>query len=140
MMLRMQKSLNQRIELFLYKRGFEATQVREMMRNQVYVGFGTSVLALTAAPQWGAAYVCGAARATFNFFSLARLIQRLVFLPQGAVTALLLSFYGRLLLSGFVLFALIAWAKVDPTALLAGISTIFLTVLTWGIGFFVKHS
>lgn len=81
----------------------------------------------------GIAFVAGAALGTLNFLALARMLQELVYMHKGAVAVQMFSFYSRLLLTAGALYALIVMAHVSIGWLLAGISTVLINILLWGM-------
>ncbi|MDY7000249.1 MAG: ATP synthase subunit I [Thermodesulfobacteriota bacterium] len=128
--------IHQRIETILYKRGFKAPEIRQLVRNQLYILVASSVAA--AGLGWFLPavlyFAMGVLLITFNFYSLAKFVQQLVFFKSTgkAIVELLLRFYGRLFLTGLILFVLIAWVGVSAAALLAGLSTVVVTIFLWG--------
>ncbi len=83
--------------------------------------------------EWALAFAAGAAVATFNFWALARVVQRLVYVQRGAVLTLLLIFYGKLILSGIALYLLIGVWQVPVWSLVLGLSTVVVTITAWGL-------
>ncbi|MFW6324920.1 MAG: ATP synthase subunit I [Desulfovibrionales bacterium] len=140
-MIRALENLDHRVEAGLYRRGFTNQDVRSLIKIQLYLATTGSAGVLLAMPLlWGGAFFAGALLATLNFYSLARIVQQLVFVQKGAVVPLLVSFYARLILTGAALYALIVWAGVPVVALLAGLTTVVVTILIWGvIAFRGKH-
>lgn len=104
------------------------------MRVQIVLS-GVLALASLAGARlsvWGLAFSAGALLATVNFYSLARFVQHLVRETRGAVAALLVRFYGRLILTGATLYGLIALLEMPVWPLLAGLSTVLVSALYWG--------
>jgi hypothetical protein len=136
-------AINQKTEAGLFRRGFKLREVRVVVRNQLYL----TALSLVGAAILGwveprvAHFAAGVALITFNFYYLAKFVQRLVHYKSSgtAVVELLVHFYGRLLLTGGAIFALIVWAGVWPPALLAGLSTVLLTIIVWGLTRLIEH-
>jgi hypothetical protein len=126
-------SLDQKIEAWLYRRGFVIQEVRRLVKCQLYVSLMSSVGALILAPSWGGGFAAGALLMTLNFIFLARVIQELVYVRRGAVTALLFGFYLRLFMTGAALYLLIVWVGVSAVALLAGLTTVVVTILMWSV-------
>jgi hypothetical protein len=126
-------SLDQKIEAWLYRRGFVIQGVRRLVKCQLYVSLMSSVGALILAPSWGGGFAAGALLMTLNFIFLARVIQELVYVRRGAVTALLFGFYLRLFMTGAALYLLIVWIGVSAVALLAGLTTVVVTILMWSV-------
>jgi len=128
--------IHQRVETFLYKRGFKAPEIRQLVRNQLYI-LAVSCFAAVGLGWFSPEFLyfaMGTLLVTFNFYSLAKFVQQLVLFKstRKAVVELLLRFYGRLFLSGLFLCVLIAWVGVSAVALLAGLSTVVVTIFLWG--------
>ncbi|UIJ37282.1 ATP synthase subunit I [Desulfobaculum bizertense] len=128
------KTMNETFEARLYHMGYVLPDVRALVRNQFYLT-GLSFL-VAVATGWMLPFVwdfcAGAVLMTLNFSSLAKFVQHLIHRQKGAVVQLLVSFYGRLLLTGLALYALIAWGNANVVSLLAGLSTVVVTILIWG--------
>ena len=127
------KRMIQRLDKALYRRGFRLEAVRQLVRNQILLA-GLSALVFAAASGFSKsslAFLAGAAIVTLNFYALARVVPGLVHLVQGAAAPLLFQFYGRLILTGVLLYLLIAWLHVSVIALLAGLSTVVVNALLW---------
>jgi hypothetical protein len=122
------------MEAWLYGLGFVQPQVRLLVRNQICLAAAWSVglLALTLCSRFSWSFAAGAGLITLNFMALARVAQSLVFYRKGAVFSLLVIFYGKLILAGLALFALIAWAKASVVGLLFGLSTAVVNAIVWG--------
>jgi len=128
--------IHQRVETLLYKRGFKAPEIRQLVRNQLYI-LAVSCFAAAGLGWFSPEFLyfaMGTLLVTFNFYSLAKFVQQLVLFKstRKAVLELLLRFYGRLFLTGLILFVLIAWVGVSAVALLAGLSTVVVTIFLWG--------
>ncbi|ACV69372.1 ATP synthase subunit I [Desulfohalobium retbaense] len=132
----MTTKINRRIEGWLFRRGFAEPEVRELVRNQLYVAGLMSVVLLLVAQgeRWAIDFAIGAGLITANFYFLARFIAELVRMQKGAVTALLSGFYIRLGALAGILFVLIVFAQASIPALLAGLSTAVVNILLWGAG------
>lgn len=136
-------AIHHKTEAGLFRRGFKAPEVRKIVRNQIYL----MCLSLIAAAAFGWIepvffhFAAGALLITFNFYYLAKFVQQIVYFSGGrkAVIELLVRFYGRLILTGVALFALIVWADVSVTALVAGLSTVLMTILFWGVTQMIGH-
>ncbi|NJB68154.1 small-conductance mechanosensitive channel [Desulfobaculum xiamenense] len=128
------KTINETVEARLYRMGYTLRDVRILVRNQLYLAAASCIAAagLGWMMPWLFDFAAGALLITFNFSSLARFAQHLVHKREGAISRLLLGFYGRLLLTGLALLALIAWGNAVVGALLAGLSTAVVTILIWG--------
>ena len=125
------------IEKALYKRGFTAAPVRKLMRNQIFVVLGCA-LTLLLVPWtgwWPVDFALGALLVTYNLYSLSRFVQQMVLTTytRGLLFSLLVRVYGRLLLTGLALFALIRYGQACVPALVAGLSTVVATIVVWGL-------
>lgn len=78
-------------------------------------------------------FAAGALLATWNFYFLSGFVHRVLDKQRANVTGMLFRFYGRLILTGIALYALIALAGSSVIALLAGLSTVVVTVLIWAL-------
>ena len=134
--------LGQRIERFLYERGFEHPDVRSLMRTQTYLAacFSLILIAGTAFSAWSLAFFAGAVLASCNFWYMAKAVQKLLYVRKGAVTSLLLLFYGRLILTVLAIMALIIFLDVPISGLLAGLSTVVVTAITWALAGVMKKA
>jgi hypothetical protein len=126
-------NLDQKIEAWLYRRKFVNPGVRGLVKSQLYVALLSSVTALVIAPQWAIGFTAGAVLATLNFLFLARVIQEIVYVRGGAAGALLFGFYFRLFLTGAALYLLIVWGEMSAVAILAGLTTVVVTILMWSV-------
>ncbi len=129
------EGINRSVETFLFRHGFQRREVRELVRNQVYLSVLASLALalLTGFSLWSAGFAAGAALVTLNFWALARVAPELVKMEKGAVLPLLVQFYGRLIVTGACLFVLIVWVKVSVSALLVGMATVLVNALSWGL-------
>ena len=130
------KKLREKIEGFLYRQGFTHPQVRRVMLVQVYVALAMCAagLALGGFAVWPLFMALGALLATWNFYHLSRSVSQLVYVEysRGMLVGLVVRFYGRLLVTGFVLAALIYWGGAPMSALLTGLSSVVATIVCWG--------
>lgn len=133
----MLKSLARKIDGVLWQRGFHAVEVRSILRNQLLVtAFSLLVgLALGKVNDWMFWFGVGAVLVTFNFYAVAKFVQQVVFRPYSSATmyGLLFRFYGRLGLTGLILFGLIVWLQAPVSALVAGLSTVVTAIVVWGL-------
>ncbi len=128
------KRTNQRVERFLHERGFTNPGIRQLVRYQLYLATGSSLglMLATLFSAWSWAYAAGAVVITANFWFLTRAAQNLMFVRKGAVTSLLLLFYGKMILTALALYALVALVEVPVSGLLAGLSSVVLSAVIWG--------
>ncbi len=134
--------LIQRLDKALYRRGFRLEAVRQLVRNQILLAAvsGLVFAAATGFSKTSLGFLAGAGIITLNFYALARVAPGLVHLAKGATAPLLVQFYGRLILTGALLFMLIAWLHVSVVALLAGLSTVVVNALLWATLFSIGRN
>jgi hypothetical protein len=128
-------AIRQRTEAALYRRGFASAEVRSLVGLQLLIALVSALGAVIASgfSNWGLSYGAGAVLVTMNFYQLALFVQQAVQARHGAVASLLLRFYGRLIVTGVVLYGLIVWAGANVAALVAGLSTVVATALYFGV-------
>lgn len=126
--------INAKIDTFLAHRGFYLEDVRLLVRNQLYiVGLGLLGMVLSGMHPWAMALFAGIVLVSVNFWLLAKGLQGIVQAREGAIAVSLVRFYVRMILTGAILFGLIVWAGTPVPALLAGLSTVMISILCWGI-------
>jgi len=132
-----------KIDGYLYSRGFVRPEVRRLVRFQFILTLFASGagLALCWFYLWPLHFAIGVGLAAFNFYSLAKFIQQIVFMTYSRqiLTELLIRFFGRLLLSGLLLYVLIIVVKVSIVALLAGLTSVVATISVWGCAQLGEH-
>lgn len=128
-------TLVQKIDAVLYRRGFALADARKLMRNQILLAAcGSALICLaTGFSSWGLSFAAGALIITLNFWWLSKAAQELVKVKNGAVFTLLTLFYGRLVLTGVAIAALVAWLGASVFGLLAGLSTVVINATVWGV-------
>lgn len=132
----MTRKYRDRLDRWLFARGYDHPEVRELVRGQLVV---TALVVAGCAPLfafWEGAWALavGTLLVTLNFCSLAKFGQRVTGYAdrREAVTAVLARFYLRLFVTGAVLYVCIAWLGARPVPLLAGVSTVVVNFLVWG--------
>lgn len=123
-----------RLERILYRRGFANPEVRRLVAIQLILSAGASLvfLVVTLASKWSLSFGAGALLISLNFWSMAKVAQQLVYARRGGVFTLLTLFYIRLILTGLVLYALIGWFGASVSGILAGVTTVVATAVTFG--------
>jgi F0F1-type ATP synthase assembly protein I len=126
----------ERLEGALYRRGLTNPGARQLVGIQLSL---TAAALLAAAVlgwrwRWPVDFAAGAVLASFNFYFLAIFAQRLMTGgdSRAAVPRQLFRFYGRLFVTGVFLAVLLAWLDASAVALLAGLSTVLVSMLLWG--------
>jgi len=126
--------INQRIEAVLARRGFLLHDVRILVRNQIHLlALGCILVVVTGLSSWAMAFAAGCALATMNFWFLAKGLQSAMQRVEGAIASSLFRFYGLMTFTALVLLGLIAWGGLPVPALVAGLSTVVMNILFWGV-------
>lgn len=127
--------MNQRVERMLVSSGFLVPDVRIVVRNQVYVSLGTSlvIMLVTLFSRWSLAYLAGAILALANFWTLARVAQELVYDGKKGPFILFVIFIGKLTLSGLALWWLIGVERVPHWGLISGLGTVVVNITATGL-------
>lgn len=129
----MPAGIHRKVERGLYKRGFRVPEVRQLIRNQLYLAaVSIPLLGLWNVVGWAADFSAGVLLGTLNFYALAKVVQELVLVQKGAVTAQLISFYGRLFVTSVALYVLIVLNHSSVVSLLVGLSSVIANILIWG--------
>lgn len=124
----------------VHRAGIDHPEIGWMVKFQyLLVPLAAALIYLGGNVDWLAPFLLGALLATFNFTVLARIVPRLVFMRQGGVFSLLVSFYLRLFFTAGVLFLAIAGARFSIPALLLGLSTVLVSLTAWGGKFLLTH-
>lgn len=131
----MLKRINQKLEPLLVKDGFHLADVRILLRNQIYVSLGTSlvIVLVTLFSRWSFAYSAGALLALINFWTLARVAQGVVQEPEGGPFKLFVIFMVKMALSGLALYWLIGVERVPHWGLISGIGTVPINLTVTGL-------
>lgn len=127
--------INQKVERLLVRCGFDRPDMRIIVRNQIYVSLGTSlvIVLVTLFSRWSFAFTAGALIALANFWALTRIVQHLVVHRKGAPFKLFVIFMGKMTLSGLALYWLIGVEKVPHWGLISGLGTVVINVATTGL-------
>ena len=131
----MLETINKSVERLLVKSGFERTDTRIIVRNQIYVSLGTSlvIVLVTLFSRWSLAYAAGAILALVNFWALARIAQALVYDRKSGPFKLFVIFMGKMTLSGLALYWLIGVERVPHWGLISGLGTVVANVAVTGL-------
>jgi len=127
--------INQRLERWLVKSGFPKPDVRIVVRNQIYVSLGTSlvIMLVTLLSRWSLAYSAGAIIALVNFWTLARVTQTLVYDEKRGPFLLFIIFMAKMTLSGLALWWLIGVERVPHWGLICGLGTVVVNITATGL-------
>lgn len=125
----------ERIEKFLYRKGYRSPEIRVILRWQILLTIISILTGLIVSPfsLWGLWIAVGASLATYSFYSLAGFVQKALLegFSRRTLSGLLVRFYGRLMLTGLILFGLLIWLRVPPAAIIVGFIVISGTVPVW---------
>ncbi len=126
--------MRERLDRLLARLGFHHPEGRALVRDQIVMALVTSLtaLALSRLEPWGVAYASGAALITVNFWWLVKFAQGLLSNTAGMVGGAFFRFFLRLGVTGAGLYAMIVEAGWPVWAILAGMSTVMVTILVWG--------
>ena len=128
----MSNGLRKKSEAWLHQRGIVHPQAQWLVTFQVLLAVVLTVgLLLGGGIRFGLGFGIGSLLVSINFFVLAKIVPQLIQVQQGNVFALLSSFYLRLFFAAIVLFLAIVPARLPPVAILAGLSTILVTIVVW---------
>ena len=125
-----------KIEQWLFAKGFAIPQVRYILSAQILLcllalGCGILVAPMTL---WGLSFGIGACIAMYNFWFIARFVQKNFSdtYTTKMLVSLLLGFNVRLIATGAMLFVLIVWLKMPILPLLAGLTSLVACIIVWG--------
>jgi hypothetical protein len=126
--------MRSQLDRLLAQLGFHHAEGRALLRDQIVMALVTSLTALVLSGQqaWGQAYACGALLVTVNFWWMVRFAQGLLASQAGAVGGAFFRFFVRLGITGAGLYVMIVEAEWPVWAILAGMSTVMVTILVWG--------
>lgn len=131
------KDFSEKIEQRLYFKGFRLPDIRSILRIQIQLCGITIIAALCTVwfSMWPITFAIGAVIATYSFFSVAKFIQQIILreYDRSMLWGMLFRFYGRLLIVGVVVAALIVKVHVPMMALVSGLATSMVTMLIWMI-------
>ncbi|MCJ2166116.1 MULTISPECIES: ATP synthase subunit I [unclassified Pseudodesulfovibrio] len=127
--------MNQRLERLLIRSGFPKPDVRILIRNQIYVSLGSSlvIMLVTLFSRWSLAYLAGAVIALANFWTFARVTQILVYNQKRGPFLLFVIFMGKMTLSGLALWWLIGVERVPHWGLILGLGTVVVNITATGL-------
>lgn len=133
---------------FFARLGIVNEDARALLSIQIFIAFLSFLLVLSGIlaaffdlfyERWSRYFFLSVLLATANFFFLVKVVQRLLRKPEPNAPALqekplvglLIHFYGRLVLTALVLYALLVLAEAPVVAIIAGISTVPLSTVIW---------
>ncbi len=98
--------------------------------NWVLLAGATAAGAVLAPLDFALGIFCGGLIVTVNFHLLARTLHRALKPPHVAShNAVLAKYYLRFIISGFVIFLLIAGGVVNPLGLVIGLSVVVMSII-----------
>jgi len=119
----------------LYRAGFVHRDARRLILGQLVLAVCSSAAALLLSwgGLWGKAFAVGAALATVNFWWLARFGQHALSNAVGLAGRTIVGSTLRLVGTTVVLYVLIVTVEAPVWAVLAGVSTVLATLVSWGV-------
>ena len=88
------------------------------------------VAVLAAQADFAGGVFCGGLLVTLNFHFLARTLKKALTPPNlASPNVVLVKYYLRFILSGFIIFVLIAGKVVDPIGLVLGLSVVVASIM-----------
>lgn len=131
----MLETINRKLERLLVKSGFRQTDTRIVIRNQIYVSLGTSlvIVLVTLFSRWSLAYAAGALIALVNFWTLARMLRNVAGGEKRSPFILFVIFMVKMTLSGLALYWLIGVERVPHWGLISGIGTVPINLTVTGL-------
>lgn len=137
----MLRGMGEKIEKRLYAKGFRLPEIRSILAVQILLSMASALVGVLTVwvTLWPISFAVGVMLATYSFFSLARFIQQVILrtYSRSVLWGLLFRFYGRLALTGLILFGLIIELRVPSSALVAGFATCMATML---VGVFARRA
>ena len=98
--------------------------------NWVLLAGATAAGALFAPLDAALGILCGGLIVTVNFYLLARTLRRALKPPHLASHHMVIAkYYLRFIVSGFIIFLLIAGRVVDPLGLVIGLSVVVMSII-----------
>ncbi|MFP4212564.1 MAG: ATP synthase subunit I [Desulfohalobiaceae bacterium] len=125
-----------RIDVALRRGGLQNPEIRWIVKFQLYqVAFCVLLLLLLQARVLPG-FVTGALLVTLNLYFLANMVPRVLQEGSGGSFLLVLSFYLRLALAAVILALCIVWAEFSLPSLIAGLSTMVVSIIAWSARFY----
>ena len=126
--------MRERLDRLLERVGFSHLEGRTLLREQIVMCLvaGTACVALSGLAPWGFGFFGGALLVTVSFWWLVRFAQGLLSSTAGAVGGAFVWFFIRLGVMGVVLYVMIVPAGWPVWSILAGTSTVLVTIVVWG--------
>jgi len=126
--------MRRRLDALLRRLGFTHPEGRALVRDQIVLALvtGVTALVLSGFGGWGLGYFGGAVLATVNFWWLVRFAQRLMENAAGAVGRAFFGYFARLFVTAVALYVMIVPGGWPVWAILAGMSTVLMTIVVWG--------
>jgi len=126
--------MRRRLDALLQRLGFTHREGRALVRDQIILAAATGVTALVMSGlrAWGLGYAGGAFLVTVSFWWLVRFAQGLLNGTAGAAGRALFGYFARLGFTGAALYMMIVPGGWPVWAILAGMSTVMVTIVVWG--------
>jgi hypothetical protein len=98
--------------------------------NWILFAVASLIAVFAASAEFAGGVVCGGLIVTLNFHFLAKTLKKALTPPHlASPNAVLVKYYIRFILSGFIIFMLIAAKVVNPIGLLLGLSVVVTSIM-----------
>ena len=98
--------------------------------NWILFAVASLIAVFAASAEFAGGVVCGGLIVTLNFHFLAKTLKKALTPPHlASPNAVLVKYYLRFILSGFIIFMLIAAKVVNPIGLLLGLSVVVTSIM-----------
>lgn len=131
------RTLRHKTEKFLYRKNFLSPIIRRLLSTQILIALTALVGGFIVLPftDWLIFFASGALITTFNFWHIARFACEHTGRPFSVFMGIkyFLMFNIRLIATGVLLFVLIFWLHAPLIPLIAGLASVTVVLLIWGI-------
>lgn len=125
-----------KIDAALLSTGLENSEVRWIVKFQLYQVAVCVLVLLLLQSSVIPGFITGALLVTLNLYFLARMVPKVLEDRGGGSFVLVLSFYLRLGLAAVVLGICIVWAEFSLPSMIAGLSTVVVSITAWSARFY----
>ncbi len=123
--------IRRKIDFALQSRGLTNPEVRWIVQFQLYQVLICVLVLLVLQIKALPGFITGALLVTLNLYFLAKIVPRVLQERAGGSFVLIISFYLRLILVAVVLTICIVWAEFSLPSLIAGLSTVLVSIVAW---------
>lgn len=123
--------IRKKIDFALQSRGLTNPEVRWIVQFQLYQVLICVLVLLVLQVKALPGFITGALLVTLNLYFLAKIVPKVLQERAGGSFVLIISFYLRLILAAVVLTICIVWAEFSLPSLIAGLSTVLVSIVAW---------